>query len=47
VAQQKRDDALEAALGWPLFLEGPSRLGWLMNMTTVWAMAEGAGRGLG
>lgn len=35
LAQQKRDDALEAGLGWPLFTEGPDKLGWLMNFTTV------------
>lgn len=35
LAQQQKDDALEAQLGWPLFMEGPDRLGWLLNFTTV------------
>jgi len=35
LAQQKRDDALDATMGWPLFLEGPDKLGWLLNFTTV------------
>lgn len=35
LAQQKRDDVSEAGLGWPLFEEGPDRLGWLLNFTTA------------
>jgi hypothetical protein len=39
LAQQKKDDGLEGGLGWPLFTEGPDRLGWLLNFTTVRAGA--------
>lgn len=33
--QQKDNDALEALMGFPLFTEGDTKLGWLLNYTTV------------
>jgi hypothetical protein len=33
--EQRAADVLEAQLGWPLFMEGDDRLGWLLNFTTV------------
>ncbi len=32
---QEDDHALEASLGFPLFTDGPDRLGWLLNMNSV------------
>ena len=32
---QEDDHILEASLGFPLFTDGPDRLGWLLNMNSV------------
>lgn len=32
---QEDDHVLEAHLGWPLFTDGPDKLGWLINMNSV------------
>ena len=32
---EEDDHVLEAALGYPLFTDGPDRLGWLINMNSV------------
>jgi hypothetical protein len=32
---QEDDHVLEASLGFPLFTDGPDRLGWLLNMNSV------------
>lgn len=47
-ALQAEDHALDAALGYPLFTDGPDKLGWLMNLNAVRAgRQEGCHTGRG
>lgn len=42
-AMQAEDHALEESLGYPLFSDGPDKLGWLMNLNAVRWVSDGCG----